>query len=37
VLVPIGDAPVDAEVIADHARTLATIDVEPEGRITILP
>jgi 5'-nucleotidase len=37
VLVPIGDAPVDAEVIADHARNLGTIDVTPEGRITLLP
>jgi 5'-nucleotidase len=37
VLVPIGDAPVDAEVIAAHARTLGTIDVEPDGRITVLP
>ena len=37
VLVPIGDAPVDAEVIADHARTLTTIDVTTENRITILP
>lgn len=37
VLVPIGDAPVDAEVIAAHARALATVDVEPEGRITVLP
>lgn len=36
-LVPIGDAPVDAEVIADHARTLTTIDVTTEGRITVLP
>lgn len=37
VLVPLGDAPVDAEVIAAHARALATIDVAPEGRITVLP
>jgi 5'-nucleotidase len=37
VLVPVGEAPVDAEVIAGHARALATIDVAPEGRITVLP
>ncbi|MGW3954562.1 bifunctional metallophosphatase/5'-nucleotidase [Streptomyces sp. NPDC004752] len=37
VLVPLADAPVDAEVIAEHARTLGTIDVAPEGRITVLP
>lgn len=37
VLVPLGDAPVDAETIAAHARTLTTIDVEPEGRIIVLP
>ncbi|PUB32137.1 5'-nucleotidase [Promicromonospora sp. AC04] len=37
VLVPIGDAPVDAEVIADHARALGTIDITTEGRITVLP
>ncbi|GAB2497930.1 5'-nucleotidase C-terminal domain-containing protein [Promicromonospora xylanilytica] len=37
VLVPVGDAPVDAEVIADHARALTTIDVTTEGRITVLP
>lgn len=37
VLVPIGEAPVDAEVIATHARTLSTVDVTTEGRITVLP
>lgn len=37
VLVPIGDAPVDAEAIADHARALGTIDITTEGRITVLP
>jgi 5'-nucleotidase len=37
VLVPVGDAPVDAEVIAAHARALGTIDIAPDGRITILP
>ena len=37
VLVPIGDAPVDAEVIAAHARAQGTIDVTTEGRVTVLP
>ncbi|MGW2088084.1 bifunctional metallophosphatase/5'-nucleotidase [Streptomyces sp. NPDC001880] len=37
VLVPVADAPVDAEVIAERARTLGTIDVALEGRITVLP
>ncbi|MFI9485666.1 bifunctional metallophosphatase/5'-nucleotidase [Promicromonospora sp. NPDC052451] len=37
ILVPLADAPVDAETIAAHARTLSTIDIEPEGRITVLP
>jgi 5'-nucleotidase len=34
--VPVGEVPGDAEVIAGHARALATIDVAPEGRITVL-
>lgn len=37
VLVPLGDAPVDAETIATHARAVGTIDVTSEGRITVLP
>jgi 5'-nucleotidase len=37
VLVPEIEAPTDAEAVVQHATALGTIDITPDGRITVLP